>query len=98
MSHRDATNLPTARADFNRHDVDGRYAVGLARFPDGVNPRVGDEVLLHDPEGNSVRAVVTDVSQDAALLEPAWGTWRSESGPPTEVPGPARRRVPTPRA
>lgn len=97
MSRPDTTYPPIARTDFNRHDVDGRYAVGLARFPEGVKPRVGDEVLLQDPEGNSVRAVVTDVSQDAAVLEAAWGTWQSGPGMSAEATGPAQRRVPTPR-
>lgn len=101
MSRRHLTNPPTVRTDFNRHDVHGRHTVALARFREGLLPRVGDEVLLHDPEGDSVRAIVIDISQESAVVEPVWDTWRSRSGrrgpgrvigQSAEVADPARRR------
>lgn len=71
------TNPAIARTDFNRHDVHGRYTVSMKRFRDGLIPTTGDEVLLHDPEGNSVRAIVADATAQVALVDPVWATWWS---------------------
>jgi hypothetical protein len=71
------TKSPELIVDFNDLDAERRVVAFLADENAGWSLEVGEEVLLRDEDGNSVRAVVSSLSEGEALVEPAWSTWQA---------------------
>ncbi len=45
------------------------FEVDRARFPEGVEPRVGDQLELKQPEGGTVEVVVSGIQGDSITLD-----------------------------